>query len=797
MSRTPNYIVHAHYDGETFISENSGFGFQNTDLTRLTMSRKANFVHFKERIQSKILSGQISQIIYRSPVFFDNNQVKYFQEKIQDNNDVDQMFDSHEHSGFDYIEVYLLLCQTEHEVGETTDIDEIDVVDEEEEDPEAMVDQMVNLFETGDYNAMTPLQDIDEEALPLNQVYCPPQHMTNLQFSGDDTSSYYFYNPSQQIESVLKVGNQYRTKEECIKAIRKFHMDNFVDFYINRNDSKRYVVVCRSAICKFRLAASYRKRSDCWEICSTDPPHSCTTNINRQDHGKLSSQLISQEILHLVGADPSVKVSTIISHVVARFNYTPSYRKAWIGRIKAVEHVYGNWEHSYHQLPQYLLALQKYVPGTVVILESLPAYTPEGTCVAGSRIFSRLFWAFQPCIKGFAFCKPVIQVDGTWLYGKYKGTLLMAVAQDGNNNIFSIAFALVEGETGEAWSFFLRNLRTHVAPQPNLCLISDKHASIVSAYNNPANGWHNPSSVHVFCIRHIAQNFMWEIKDRNLRKKVVNAGYALNQPSFMYYREEIRLSSAEALRWVDNIPVEKWTRSFDGGCRWGHMATNLVESLNGVFKGTRNLPITALVRATYYRLGSLFAARGKKWSVVLQPGQIFSESSMKYMRDETSKAASHRVRPFDRHDYSFIVDETMDHNEGRPMGHYRVELHKNWCDCGKFQTFRMPCSHVIAACSTARQDPFLQLSEVYKVVNLFGIYSSSFPVVASEDYWPTYHGDTIYHNENMRRNKKGRPKSTRITTEMDTAEKMERLCGICCLPGHTRKNCPNVGTSSR
>ncbi|CAK8537208.1 unnamed protein product [Lathyrus sativus] len=170
---------------------------------------------------------------------------------------------------------------------------------------------------------------------------------------------------------------------------------------------------------------------------------------------------------------------------------------------------------------------------------------------------------------------------------------------------------------------------------------------------------------------------------------------------------------------------------------------------------------------------------------------------MKYMKDETAKAASHRVRAFDRHDYNFIVDETKDHNEGRPMGHYRVEIHKNWCDCEKFQTFCMPCSHIIAACSSVRQDPFLQLSEVYKVVNLFGIYNNSFPVVASEDYLLTYHGDTIYHNKNTKRNKKGRPKSTRIKTEMDTTEKMERLCGICRLPGHTRKHCPNVGTSSR
>ena len=143
----------------------------------------------------------------------------------------------------------------------------------------------------------------------------------------------------------------------------------------------------------------------------------------------------------------------------------------------------------------------------------------------------------------------------------------MVVAQDGNNNIFPIAFALVEGETGGAWSFFLKNLQTHVAPQPDLCLISDRHASIESAYNNPTNGWHDPPSTHVYCVRHIVQNFSREIKDKTLRKAVMNAGYALTQPTFKYYRNEIRLSNPEAGRWIDNIPVEKWTRSYDNGQR--------------------------------------------------------------------------------------------------------------------------------------------------------------------------------------------------------------------------------------
>jgi hypothetical protein len=49
----------------------------------------------------------------------------------------------------------------------------------------------------------------------------------------------------------------------------------------------------------------------------------------------------------------------------------------------------------------------------------------------------------------------------------------------------------------------------------------------------------------------------------------------------------------------------------------------------------------------------------------------------------------------------------------------------------------------------------------------------------------------------MRRKKKGRPNSTRIRTEMDSTDKMIRLCSICRQPGHNKNNCPNQGASSR
>ena len=46
------------------------------------------------------------------------------------------------------------------------------------------------------------------------------------------------------------------------------------------------------------------------------------------------------------------------------------------------------------------------------------------------------------------------------------------MAQDENNHIFPIVFAIVEGETKNDWFFFLKNLRTYITPQSGLCLIS-------------------------------------------------------------------------------------------------------------------------------------------------------------------------------------------------------------------------------------------------------------------------------------------------------------------------------------
>ncbi|XP_058766794.1 uncharacterized protein LOC131640416 [Vicia villosa] len=357
------------------------------------------------------------------------------------------------------------------EVGDDSDAEEIWFVNAQ------------NLF-SGDNGDLEDEMDAGKQQVPMD-LYNPSLHMRNVSLDEEDNGSIFETPLPMQIEGGF-FGMKFANKEKCVFAIPQYHIKHSLDYEVYKSDSKRYRVKCKNEDCTFRCRGTLGEKSGTWMITKVSGQHTCTLVAITQDHRKLNSNIISDSIKRLIQEDASLKVKHIIAHICEKFNYTISYKKAWIAKNKAIASTYG----------------------VVIDLETLPALSDDGTQIDGCRIFHCLFWAFQPSIKGFTYCKPVVQVDGTWLYGKYKGTLLLVVAQDGNRNIFPIAFALVEGETGDAWSFFLRNLRVHVTPQPNICLISDRHVSIKTAYDNPENGWQYPPSMHVYCIRHIAQNFM-------------------------------------------------------------------------------------------------------------------------------------------------------------------------------------------------------------------------------------------------------------------------------------------------
>ena len=105
-----------------------------------------------------------------------------------------------------------------------------------------------------------------------------------------------------------------------------------------------------------------------------------------------------------------------------------------------------------------------------------------------TEIFQRVFWSCKSSIEGFEHCRPVLNIDGTHLYGKYKGMLMIAMRCDGNNHLFPLAFAITEGENIDSWGCLLACIRNKVTQQMGIFVISNRHPSIMAALSDPHLG---------------------------------------------------------------------------------------------------------------------------------------------------------------------------------------------------------------------------------------------------------------------------------------------------------------------
>lgn len=121
---------------------------------------------------------------------------------------------------------------------------------------------------------------------------------------------------------------------------------------------------------------------------------------------------------------------------------------------------------------------------------------------------------------------------------------------------------------------------------------------------------------------------------------------------------------------------------------------------------------------------------------ILASGQVFTNSCKKGMVSEMSKVNTHNVMQFDHERFYFMVCERINQNDGRLIGTFSVDLRKQWCDCGKFQAFHLPCSHVIATYSTIPQDYTTHIPDVFKILNIFKVYKESFLKLPHKAGWP-------------------------------------------------------------
>ena len=89
--------------------------------------------------------------------------------------------------------------------------------------------------------------------------------------------------------------------------------------------------------------------------------------------------------------------------------------------------------------------------------------------------FERIYICLEGCKKGFLVgCKPIIGLNACHLKTKKGGQLMCAVGRDPNDEYFPFAYAVVEAEMKDTWTWFLNLLLADIGDGKNWVFISDQ-----------------------------------------------------------------------------------------------------------------------------------------------------------------------------------------------------------------------------------------------------------------------------------------------------------------------------------
>ena len=350
------------------------------------------------------------------------------------------------------------------------------------------------------------------------------------------------------------------------------------------------------------------------------------------------------------------------------------------------------------QLPALFNAIKAVNPG--MHYEYVPK--PNEWTQDGMQIFFRAFWCFAQSIEAFRHCRPVFSIDGTFLLGKYQGTLLIAISCDADNTLVPLAFALVERENKDSWGWFLRLVRRHVVgPGREVGVISDRHQGILAAVQEQIPGY--AALHHRWCTRHLAENLLRKDCRKDNFPLFEEVARMLEVKLFQEKLEQLNTATtAEGRQWLSGLmrDVDKWTRAHDdGGWRYEFQTSNMAESFNNLLRGIRGMPVNAIVSFTFYKLVAWFNERHTHAMALQSKQDRWAPKPKRHLEKAKARAEAHEVQCFDNSTGTYEVVErggTTTDEELRPTRRHKVVLIDFSCTCGKPRQYHFPCSHYVA-----------------------------------------------------------------------------------------------------
>ncbi|GJX01148.1 transposase, MuDR, MULE transposase domain protein [Tanacetum coccineum] len=247
---------------------------------------------------------------------------------------------------------------------------------------------------------------------------------------------------SQQSE--VKKGKNFDNKEDLMLAVRLKALNDGFQFLTDRSAPERVHLKCYNfEQCHWKLRARLWDNTENYHITHLDDVHTCPKTQTYPNHRNANKKVIAH-ILNEKLQDRSrvLKGKDIQQDILSEYKIHISYQQAWRGKDYAIQQIRGSPYEAFEMLPYYCFNLERKNEGTVTRIKT-----------DKNGVFEMLFITIGASIRTFRnYLCPVLMIDAVYLMGLYKGTNLVAVAMDGNNQIMPIAFGICKGKTGPCWT---------------------------------------------------------------------------------------------------------------------------------------------------------------------------------------------------------------------------------------------------------------------------------------------------------------------------------------------------------
>ncbi|KAK3199176.1 hypothetical protein Dsin_022591 [Dipteronia sinensis] len=366
-------------------------------------------------------------------------------------------------------------------------------------------------------------------------------------------------------------------------------------------------------------------------------------------------------------------------------------------------------------------------------------------------------------LRGFWRCiRHVISVDGTHLKGRFRGTMFVATAQDGNEQVYPIGFGYDDSKNNLSWEWFLDCLNGALSHIDDLVFISDRYANIEARISKVFL-----YATHTICCWHFAEN----VKKRFHRKDVA----AIMDKAARAYTE--LKNNLNTFDYVEAAGPHKWSLVHCPQQRYKVMTTNVAECISSCLKFAQQLLMLTLAEFIRNMLQRWFHDRH------------LAAQSMRYQLTN----ASHIVILEGVEKYCYMTVNPVDWNifsVKRSGKQWTVDLALKTCTCNKFQMDHFPCSHALAAARERNLDFTSLCADYHKRQTLIDAYSVPIIPVGHPSSWilPSDIAECVVLNRKSKR-QSGSPMEGRHASSSErTTTKLCRRCGQTC---HNSRRCSN------